>query len=653
VPCAPRAETLDNVKRFIRILILAIPVAAALFYALYLGAGNWVLRSGVDRWLNRRPERLLIQYESAWTFWPGVVHVEGFQIRGQTRTVQWWGSVDRGTLWVRLWDLQDREFVAGPISGEGVSFRLRRRADSPSKRTVTRPGLEPPIPGLENPPSPNPEALYPPTPRQAQKRRRDPWRVRLANMEFENVREIWIEEVRFAGKARAAGGFDLHLRRRFELDPTRLEIAEGGVHIGKRQVMTAAGGQVTGRIDSYSPARHRGWDVLRFTSGRAEIRGQVPSLAILDLYLKKTRWLDTTSGAGSITADVRMRRGRLLPGSELVALPENLAVEFLDYRAQGAGRAHWQVLEAKGGRREGRLLLNLDDFQLQRHGYGQPHVQGDGLRVAIATAEPNFPDLFTPTRLSLELPEARVPRLAFYNAYLPEKAGFALTGGSGRMTARFQAAAPDWTGSGAMQLTARGVKARFEGKPFAGNLRLDTNLRSVDLDGKRFDISGSKFELTDVVTLGAPAPGDAGKAPSPPWWARAHLDRAVLAPGALVYLRTSIEATLSDARPVFLFFAPAGRKRVLGWVQNLLDVQGVGATADVEMGESYVKVTDLAVAGGKAQLQGRLRLADGAQRGILYASYGRLDVGLELQDGERDWKILRPKKWYAEYPPFE
>jgi hypothetical protein len=627
-------------KRIARRTLLAVLVFAALLYPVYLAVGNWMLRSGVDRWLNRRPERFLIHYDAAWTVWPGVVHVRGFQIRGQTPSVQWWGSVDRGILWVRLWDLQDREFIAGPVQGEGVSFRLRRRADAPRKRTVTRRGLEPPIPGLSNPPARRPEELYPRSP---PRRRRDPWHIRLADITFDGVREIWLEEYRFAGKARAAGGFDLRLRRSFELDPTRLDVASGDLLLGERPILAAARGKIQGRIEPFSPAEHRGWDVLRFVSGRAGFGGRVRSLEFLDLHFRKTQWLDMRSGGGPVDVDLRMERGRILPGSRLEGRPEDVKVGFLDYDAEGSGTIRWQVVEDKGDP-EGRLALELADFHLQREGYGRPHVRGRGLRIEAVSPEPRVGRLFDPLRVAIELPRAEVPRLAFYNAYLPRQAGFELTSGSGVMTGRFQAASPDWKGSGDLRLTAPGIGARFEGKPLRGDLQLHTRLRQVDLKSRRFDISGSQIELTDVRMQGGGAEE---------WWVRAHLDQALLLPGQPIFLRAKVESTLSDVRPVFIFFAPEGRNRLVRWVDGLLDVQGVGATASFTLGDSYVDVADLAIAGGEAQLQGRLRFDDGDKRGVLLASYGRFDVGLELQGAERDWKILRPRKWFAEYPPFE
>lgn len=625
-------------RKILRRIVLGILAFAALLYPLYLGVGNWIVRSKLEGWLNRRPERFLIEYESARTFWPGIFHVEGFRIRSQTRAVQWWAAADRGTISIQLWRLNNREFVTDFLKAEGVSFRLRRRADAPRKITITRKWLEPAIPGFGNPPRPAPEKLYPPRPG----KRRPPWHIRLAGMELEDVREIWIEEYRFGGKARAAGGFDLRVRERFELGASRLDVAQGTVFLGGKPVLTGAKGRLSGEIEPYSAARHRGWDVFRFVNGRAEVTGRVPSLAFLDLFVSKTRWLDTRTGGGALDLDLRIQRGRFLPGSRLQGRPEDISLAFLDYRARGSGRILWAV-EGDGGGRRSRLDLGLDRYRIQRQGYGKPHVQGKNLRLVVLSAEPRLPfrPLFNPRSVAVEMEEAEVPHLSFYNAYLPGKVGLELTGGSGRMSGHFQAAAPEWTGTGDLRLSARGVRARYRDKPITGNLSLHTRLRRIDLDDKRFDVSGSQLELTDVRMPGTQVA---------PWWARLHVDRAVLEPGAPVFLRADVESTLSDARPLFALFLPEEKRgRTLRWVEDILDLKGVGATASFTVGDDFIAVPKLAIASGPAQVLGRFHLTNGGRRGALYASYGRLDVGLELDGEKRDWKILRPKEWFAEY----
>jgi hypothetical protein len=500
-------------KRLASRLLLAVLLGAAALYPLYLIAGNGYLRSGdLERQLNRRPERLLVEVESAWTPWPGVVHVRGFRIRNQTRTVQWFAAMDSATFTIRLLDLSRRELIVDGLHGSGVSFRLRRRVDNP--RWVRKPNadLQPAIPGLANPPVRPPEVVYPPPP--PGRPRPEPWRIRLGQVDLDGVREIWIDEVRFAGEARVAGGFDMKIRRRLRVDPTRVRIVSGGIFLGggaaARPVLAQALGQVDGEMSSYSPAEHRGWDSLQFLNGRVRLEGVMPSLAFLDESMKKIRWLTLEAEGARVTADLRLQRGRVRPGTA------------------------------------GRLVLE-----------------------------------------------------------------------------------------------AHGVEARVEGRPLQGDVLLRMRLQAADFQGRRFDISGTKLDVTQVRMAGMPEEGGS-------WWARAHLDRAVLEPGGPVLLRARVESTISDPRPIFAFAAPPGRRnRLLGWVDRLLDVRGVGAVADVEVGTGGLAIDHLAIAGGPALIQGCLRLGGPRRRGILYASYGRWDVGLELDGDQRDWKALKPKQWFA------
>lgn len=626
-------------KRFFIRFALALLVAALALYPLYLVAGNWYLRSGdLQKRLNRRPERLLIEAGTAWTLWPGVIHVRDFRIRNQTRTAQWWGSMDSAIFELHLLDLRDRELIITGLKGSGVNFRLRRRADGRKWSRPLRVDLQPPIPGFTNPPARPPEKIYPRL--RKPRARRDPWRIRLAQVDLDTIREIWIDEIRFAGDARIAGGFDMTVWRRLMVDPSRLQIVSGAISLGAgpkaEPILAKASGRIDGEIAPYIPSQHRGWQVFRFLSGRAEVEGDVPSLAFLEEYLKRTRWLTLRAEGGRIATRLRMRRGRLLPESRLEARQERLVASALDYRAEGPGRILWEVLPEE----QARLVLAFDDFGVRRGRNRQPHVKGRDLRIEVLGGEPLLAerDFFSPRRIDISIPAAEVPDLSFYNAYLPGNSGLALTGGSGRMSVHLRAAAPDWTGTGDLRLDARGVAARFEGRPLRGDLAVRTLIRKADFRGRRFDVSGTRIDLTRVSVPGAGVTGG-------DWWARIHLDRAVIEPGAPVFLRTKVEGTLSDPRPLFAFMAPETRNRILRWMDDLM-TQPVGAVADVSVGDGAVRIDDLAVAGGQAKIQGRLRFGGAPKQGILYASYGRWDVGVSLDGTRRDWKILRPKKWF-------
>jgi len=73
-----------------RILIRTVVVLGVAYVVIYLIGANLILNTGLlQRAINRRPEKSLVEWRSGWTVLPGRVHVEGLRVRGQSRRAQW------------------------------------------------------------------------------------------------------------------------------------------------------------------------------------------------------------------------------------------------------------------------------------------------------------------------------------------------------------------------------------------------------------------------------------------------------------------------------------------------------------------------------------------------------------------------------------
>ncbi len=635
-------------RRLARRILLACLVALAAAYPVYYVAANAWIRpgGGLERLLNRRPDFLLIRWKSAHTPWPGIVSVEGFTLRSQVSTVQWWVALDKGRATIDLPALRRREFRLLALSGNGVDFRLARRLDARSQRRLV-PAFQPAIPGLSNPPKPGQARR-----RAGARRQRQPWRIALSAVALDRVREVWIEEYRFTGDARLEGGFDLLVRRRLTVAPSTALVRRGALRRGAGAILAGTRGTIAARILALDPRRVKGRQVLGFTVGRAQLAGQVGDLGVLRELVQGAHWVDLRGGGGPITADLRLDRGRFAAGSRLEARPRGVGIGFLDYAATGTGTVLWTV-EPGPARPEpaepaettettGRLLVAFDRYEVRRGGAARPHVKGQGLRLSAASAAPRADRLFAPISIALEMPHAVVQDLAFYNSYLPARSGLRLRGGTGSLTGKFQAAAPGWVGSGEVLLVGRRIAAEMDGRRLTGDLRLEARLGHADVRERVFDLAGSRLEVTGV-TLAGPA---VAKAAAPGWWARFHVDHGRLMPGRPVFLTARVEAMMRDPKPLVALFTPEQKGWLARRVVRLLDVQGVGATADVRLGEDLVQVDRLAVAGGPAELRGRLRFAAGGRAGVLFARYGRLSLGMELADGERQLHLIQPRKWF-------
>ena len=123
-------------------------VGLAVFDLVYVAAGLFLVQSGqVERWLNDKPEKRKIEFESAWTVIPGVAHVRSFRMTHQGRKDQIGLVVDRATGFVNPLELIGRRVHVIGIHARGVEFRYRKRPKTPQEAEA-RAAVVPSIEGL-------------------------------------------------------------------------------------------------------------------------------------------------------------------------------------------------------------------------------------------------------------------------------------------------------------------------------------------------------------------------------------------------------------------------------------------------------------------------------------------------------------------------
>src|SRR5512142_2904861 len=97
----------------------------AIFVAPHVIVSTRLLRS----WVNDDPEKLLLDYDSASSWLPGVVRVKGLRLRGRDPNVEWFFRIDQARISVSLADLAARRFHATRVLAWGLTFRLREKPE--------------------------------------------------------------------------------------------------------------------------------------------------------------------------------------------------------------------------------------------------------------------------------------------------------------------------------------------------------------------------------------------------------------------------------------------------------------------------------------------------------------------------------------------
>ena len=472
----------------------------------------------------------------------------------------------------------------------------------------------------------------------------EPWAVRLAGARLAGIREVAIGDLAVAGAASASGSFSLDRAGTLHVRDAALSMPAGRLDVAGAPAARNLAIELHATVEPVrsGPARRR--ELLRATSGRASLRGEVASLAFLAPYLQRTPWL-SIQGQGAFSGELALDHGRFALGSRLLVRGDPINATLLQSRATGRGTVEVVV---EPGPRQPRTALRV---RFERFGLADgrrprqaPYLRGSGLRIAAVA--PAAVDLVTPLQdfdATVDLDDGELPDLAVYDALLPREAGLSLHGGRGRARLHLQASTASRHASGNVTVTSSDARFRFQNLELQGKLALRAPLATPDLMSNRYDLAGARFELDGIAYRDGDGtvPGAAG------WWAHADLPKASLVWGDPLSLRGEGRVRMKDSGPLLALFA--AKSRLLRWFDEALRVEGVEAQAAFRLDRDLVQIDALhATAQARdLELRSRMRFAPNQRRGDLYVRYGRLSAGVALRDGQRDVVLLHPLEWYT------
>src|SRR5579859_3093040 len=243
IPRAARSQSVPARRRktrALRVLAEGPPILLAVVALVYLAGMNAFLKTHLFRdAISVDPASFLVDYTDASSFWPGRIHVEGLSIRGRDSHIEWILHLDRCDFRVSFADLAHKKFHARDVRGDGLSLRVRLRADV---ATPARVAALPPVPGFADPPrsdvgppvSPLTEESY------------NLWSIELDDVVADHVRELWIDTIRYAGDLEIRGKWFFRPIRRLEVGPAILDVR--ALDVGYGLVERWASG-VTGRLE--------------------------------------------------------------------------------------------------------------------------------------------------------------------------------------------------------------------------------------------------------------------------------------------------------------------------------------------------------------------------------------------------------------------
>ena len=275
----------------------------------------------LSRLISVDPQSFDLDYATAWSVWPSLVRVRNVKLRGNDANVQWQIEIDAAWVSVDLLALFGRQFHATRVRAEGISFRLRQKLEADAA-TTDRIAPLPPIVGFDGRPL---RGDLPPIDQSA-KVPYDLWSVHIENVDG-IARQVWIDEVRFEGKARVSGAFFLKPKRLLWVGPAHADIFSGTVTLGDAKLLAQISGTADCRIPPFDPSLPFGIEYYRYISGAVRLDADVPDVRALDYY-PRIRGIPLSFGGGNggLHFDGTLRDG--------IVRPMNLSLTLRDLAAK-------------------------------------------------------------------------------------------------------------------------------------------------------------------------------------------------------------------------------------------------------------------------------------------------------------------------------
>lgn len=616
---------MSRLRRALLVLLLVLIASPVL---LWFGA-NAFLNVGLEPILNEKPDKLRIRWTLAWMWMPGDVSVWGLEIRGQGKNDQFLITNDHATATVDVRALTERTFRASNVKGSGASFRYRFRAPAPVDPATDD---TPPIVGLTNPPDPIP----PPG-----KSKKGPWTIDLQGMDVDDVREVWVEGIRYVGSAHVVG--DLRLGGEISV-AAKLTMPTGQLLRGDDLMVQSLTGEAGGSLSGIIRGQPITPEVLASMAATAHVKAQTDDLSFVNYYLQAAPWLKL-DGRAELAVDVDVKDGAYVLGSVVTAHTTDLAVDLFAYQIRGDGTARLEVVSGKEGP-ETHMGVNYGQFTIKESGAEDagvdPLVAGSGFELTAVSPETDIGKPRTNMNVLVKIPESTIPNVRRFDRFLPTGAGLSIVGGSGKLAAYLEVSTSTGRLAGAVDLTGNDVAVNFDGLRITFDPGLHAKLVGGDPASGVYDFSGTAVSIDQ---LGMRDLSRDDEKVTRDWWARITATDGKVNVGAPTFLDGRIAMQCANSEPIVTVLLQ--KKNLPRWVQDAMYVPNVKGTANVQMGDDTIVVNPLDVSGGtELNVKMRFYRKGTSSTGAMYARFNKFSVAVDMDPGDTDIHMFDAKDWY-------
>ena len=599
----------------------------------YVVAFEIAARTGtLERWANRRPDKLALSFESAHSWFPFWGTASGLDVRGQIPSLRWRVRADRAGGWISPLPLLDRRVRAVTASARGIEVQIRTTAGA-ARVGGSEPGAIPPVEG-ELPPIPelvpSPATAGPPRPK---------WSFELPRVSATDVRDVWFDLARLTGSFSSAGSLEVRRNQELVIERITADLDAARLTFGVHEILSEMRGRVEASIAPWPFRERRKLEILPYVSTTAELEAHATGSSFLREVLPP--WFRFQSDPAPLALRLLVRDGRFLPGSRFALEPTAVEAALFTFLVRGNAIAELAV-EGESGSPKARLDLRFAEFTLNQESATEPEIVGTGLAVSVESRDLEIHGWPYEALAKVDFGDSRIVSIASYDPLVPASVPLDLLSGGGAVRGGLEVALPSLATRGTFAGRIEQAVVRYGELELHGTTTVDLALASPDLSTRAFELGGSKLALRDFRSPQAEAATAAGE---PGWWAEIDVDegRLVLPPEPAAQARWTIR--LRDSVPIVGLFST--QRELPKWVQRALTVKNLEATGRLDWTPESVGLDDFATRFRKSTIFARMRFGQGRKAGAMMIEWWKLALGIRFDDDRKKLKLVGVRGWYA------
>ncbi len=595
----------------------------------YPVVGNVLLNTGVlENIISKKPEKLKIQWASAWTLLPGRINVEGLKLDIHSRSNRIQLDFDEAVVDLSLRELLERRVDIGYADIRGFKFSLAKRPKLPaSSATENKPAQQTLTP---------PEAASSTnikTTAGESKQSKPPWVIQLKNVSATDVRSIQVNELHITGYGTLR---DYAMRLVTKGGPLRIDglnldmkidVSTEPADEGAKYAQLRTALQLAENV----PKQNKGKKLLRFISGRLEVQGDASSLKILSALLGDEYKLNF-SGNGKLDVLVLLEAGELLHGSRIYFNSDQFETGFLTFRASGGGEIIGSVNQ--DNKEPVSFKIKVREFKLQRSGIPTPYMEGADLFVELSGTRFFLHQGMEGEQLFVNFPGATVRDLTDYNRFIPEQANVRIVSGTGKLRGTMLFLGD--IGNANLDLTGTDVLLDVNGNRIGTDLRLVTNLADGSYGKKSYNLSGTHFRMEDTQLVVEKETTKSG------WWGEIEITKGDLMWSQPIDIDAVMRIKMRDSEPLIALLRDTNKRKSL--LDRVMTVKDVNGTLGIQTSADKILLDPILINGKGLEVISKLDVLKDSINGALYVKLLGVPVNFEIKDNKAKFKGLGGKK---------